>query len=60
LKALGVNDAYTFSRTFNHTRLPLKSIRMVHRLLPPSAKSIELTRGQRNDPPESPVSQMSL
>jgi phospholipase C len=52
LKALGVNDAdaYPFTSAFNYSQMPLRPVRMVHRLLPPSAKRIRLIPGLEHDP----------
>jgi phospholipase C len=52
LSPLGVNDAraYPFTRAFNYAQAPLRPVRMVDRLLPPSARRIHLTPALLNDP----------
>jgi phospholipase C len=52
LSPLGVNDArvYPFTKAFNYAQAPLRPVRMVDRLLPPSARRIHLTPALLNDP----------
>jgi phospholipase C len=51
LAPLGLNDAlaYDFGRAFNYRQAPASPIRMVHRVLPPSAKRIRVTPALAND-----------